>query len=63
MVVDSFLSGNPNENHIRIRLKGGGAAPWQRRLRSEVAAEILKLRDFSTAVTGDLMNAWIGGVD
>jgi pyruvate,water dikinase len=63
VVVDSYLSENANENHIRLRLKGGGAAPWQRRLRSEVAAEILKLHGFSTAVTGDLMNGWIAAID
>ncbi|HEY6100084.1 MAG TPA: PEP/pyruvate-binding domain-containing protein, partial [Anaeromyxobacter sp.] len=63
VVVDSFLSENPNENHIRMRLKGGGAAPWQRTLRAEVAAEVLRLRHFTVSVTGDLMNAWIRGVD
>jgi pyruvate,water dikinase len=63
VIVDSFLSERPNENHVRLRLKGGGAAPWQRRLRSEVAAEILRLHRFSTTVTGDLMNGWIGGLD
>ncbi len=63
VVVDTYLSERPNENHIRIRLKGGGAAPWQRRLRSQVAAEILKLHGFSTAVTGDLMNAWVAAID
>jgi pyruvate,water dikinase len=63
VVVDSFLSDNPNENHIRMRLKGGGAAPWQRTLRAQVAAEILRLHDFTTTVTGDLMNGWIRGID
>jgi pyruvate,water dikinase len=63
VVVDSFLSENPNENHIRLRLKGGGAAPWQRRLRAEVAAEILRGHGFSTMVTGDLTNGWVGGID
>jgi pyruvate,water dikinase len=61
--VDSFLSENPNENHIRLRVKGGGAAPWQRRLRAEVAAEILRARGFQTMVTGDLTNGWVGGID
>ncbi len=63
VVVDSFLSENPNENHIRLRVKGGGAAPWQRRLRAEVAAEILRRNGFSSMVTGDLTNGWVGGVD
>lgn len=63
VVVDSFLSENPNENHIRVRLRGGGAAPWQRRLRAEFAAEVLRLRHLSVSVTGDLMNAWVRGVD
>ena len=63
VVVDSFLSPNPNENHVRMRLRGGGAAPWQRRLRAELAAEILRFRHFTVSVTGDLMNAWVRGVD
>jgi pyruvate,water dikinase len=63
VVVDSFLSENQNENHIRMRLKGGGAAAWQRRLRAEFAAEVLRLHDFTATVTGDLMNGWIAGVD
>jgi hypothetical protein len=63
VVVDSYLSENQNENHIRIRLKGGGAAPWQRKLRAEFAAEVLRLHDFTSTVTGDLMNGWISGID
>jgi pyruvate, water dikinase len=63
VVVDSFLSENANENHIRIRLRGGGAAPWQRRLRAEFVAEVLRVHHFSVNVTGDLMNAWVRGVD
>jgi pyruvate,water dikinase len=63
VVVDSFLSESPNENHIRMRFRGGGAAPWQRRLRAEVAAEILRQHRFTSTVTGDLVNAWVRGVD
>jgi pyruvate,water dikinase len=63
VVVDSFLSESPNENHIRMRFRGGGAAPWQRRLRAEVAAEILRLHHFTATVTGELMNAWMRGID
>jgi pyruvate,water dikinase len=63
VVVDSFLSESPNENHIRMRLKGGGGAPWQRILRAEFAAEVLRLHDLTATVTGDLMNAWIRGID
>jgi pyruvate,water dikinase len=63
VVVDSFLSENQNENHIRVRLRGGGAAPWQRRLRAEVAAEILRLHHFTVSVTGELMNGWVRGID
>jgi pyruvate,water dikinase len=63
VVVDSFLSDNQNENHIRMRLKGGGAAHWQRVLRAQVAAEILREHDFTATVTGDLMNAWMRGMD
>jgi pyruvate,water dikinase len=63
VVVDAFLSENANENHIRVRLRGGGAAPPQRRLRAEFAAEVLRQHHFSVGVTGDLMNAWVRGVE
>ena len=63
VVVDSFLSENQSENHIRMRLEGGGAAPWQRNLRAQVTAEILRLHDFTTTVTGDLANGRMRGMD
>jgi pyruvate,water dikinase len=62
-IVDSFLSGNQNNNHISMRLKGGGAPLWQRNLRAEFVAEVLRLHYFSVSVTGDLLNGWVRGVD
>jgi pyruvate, water dikinase len=63
VVVDAFLSGNQNNNHISVRLKGGGAASWQRSLRAEFAAEVLRRHHFTVNVTGDVLNGWIRGVD
>ncbi len=62
-VVDSFLSDNQNNNHVSLRLKGGGAAPWQRALRAEVVAEILRRHHFSVSVSGDVLSGWVRGVD
>jgi len=62
-VVDSFLSDNPNNNHVSMRLRGGGAAPRQRSLRAELAAEILRRSHFSVSVKGDLLTGWIRGLD
>jgi pyruvate,water dikinase len=62
-IVDSFLSENPNGNHVSMRLRGGGAAPRQRNLRAEFAAEVLRLHHFSVSVTGDLMTGWVRGID
>ncbi len=62
-VVDSFLSDNQNSNHISMRLRGGGAAPWQRRLRVEFAAKVLRLHQFSVSMTGDILSGWIRGID
>ncbi|HEU4383480.1 MAG TPA: TIGR02186 family protein [Anaeromyxobacteraceae bacterium] len=62
-VVDSFLSDNLNNNHVSLRLKGGGAAPWQRALRAEVVAEILRQHHFSVNVSGDVLSGWLRGVD
>ncbi|HWT79575.1 MAG TPA: hypothetical protein VN648_12390, partial [Candidatus Methylomirabilis sp.] len=62
-IVDSFLSDNQNNNHISMRLKGGGAPPWQRSLRGEFVAEVLRLHHFTVSVTGDLLNGWSRGLD
>ncbi|MGD0267070.1 MAG: TIGR02186 family protein [Candidatus Methylomirabilota bacterium] len=62
-IVDAFLSDNQNSNHISLRLKGGGGAPWQRNLRAEFVAEVLRLHHFTVNVTGDLLNGWARGLD
>ena len=62
-IVDAFLSDNQNNNHISLRMKGGGGAPWQRNLRAEFVAEILRLHHFTVDVTGDLVNGWARGLD
>ena len=61
--VDAFLSDDSNGNHVSMRLRGGGAAPRQRNLRAELAAEVLRLHGFTASVTGDLMTAWARNVD
>jgi pyruvate,water dikinase len=62
-VVDSFLSDSANANHISIRLRGGGAASWQRGLRVQFAAEVLRLHHFTVSTRGDLLTGWVRGVD
>jgi pyruvate,water dikinase len=62
-IVDAFICDNENSNHISIRLKGGGAAPWQRGLRAEFMAEVLRLHLFTATVEGDLLNGWRRGID
>jgi pyruvate,water dikinase len=62
-IVDAFLCDNQNNNHISLRLKGGGAAPWQRSLRVQFMAEVLRSRCFTVDATGDLLNAWYRGID
>jgi hypothetical protein len=63
VVVDSFLSDNPNDNHVSVRLKGGGGAARQRQLRAEFAAELFRGRRFSVNTTGDVLSAWVRGLD
>jgi pyruvate,water dikinase len=62
-IVDAFLCENQNSNHISMRLKGGAAPPWQRGLRAEFVAEVLRLHHFTATVTGDLLNGWCRGLD
>ena len=62
-IVDAFLSDNQNNNHISVRMKGGGGAPWQRSLRAAFVAEILRLHHFTVDVTDDLLNGWTRGLD
>ncbi len=62
-IVDAFLSENQNANHVSVRLRGGGAAPWQRTLRGEFMAQVLRIRGFTAQVRSDLLNAMLRGVD
>jgi pyruvate,water dikinase len=62
-IVDAFLSGNQNNNHVSFRMKGGGGAPWQRNLRAEFIAEVLRLHHFTVNVADDLVNGWARGLD
>ena len=62
-IVDAFLADNQNNNHISLRFAGGGAAPWQRALRVQFMAEVLRRNHFTVTVTGDLLNAWYRGLD
>ncbi len=62
-IVDAFLAENQNNNHISLRFAGGGAAPWQRALRVQFMAEVLRRHHFTVTVTGDLLNAWYRGLD
>jgi pyruvate,water dikinase len=62
-IVDAFLSDNQNNNHLSLRMKGGGGALWQRNLRAEFVAEVLRLHHFTVNVTGDLVNGWVRGLD
>jgi pyruvate, water dikinase len=62
-VVDAFLSDNQNNNHISIRVKGGGAAAWQRSLRVEFMARILRMHHFTVELAGDVLTAWVRGID
>jgi pyruvate,water dikinase len=62
-IVDAFLSDNQNNNHLSLRMKGGGGALWQRNLRAEFVAEVLRLHHFTVNVAGDLVNGWIRGLD
>ncbi len=62
-IVDAFVSDNQNNNHLSLRMKGGGGAPWQRNLRAEFVAEVLRSHHFTVNVTGDLVNGWVRGLD
>jgi pyruvate,water dikinase len=62
-IVDAFLSDNQNNNHISVRMKGGGGTPWQRTLRAAFVAEVLRLHHFMVDVTDDLLNGWSRGLD
>jgi pyruvate,water dikinase len=62
-VVDAVLSENQNNNHVSVRMKGGGAAAWQRNLRARFMCEVLRLHRFTATATGDVLTAWCRGVD
>ncbi len=62
-VVDAVLSENQNNNHVSVRMKGGGAAAWQRNLRAQFMCEVLRLHRFTATATNDVLTAWCRGVD
>jgi pyruvate,water dikinase len=62
-IVDAYVSDNLDSNHISFRLKGGGAAEWQRILRVRFMADTLRMHHFAVSERGDLINAWQRGLD
>jgi pyruvate,water dikinase len=62
-IVDAWVSDNLDSNHLSFRLKGGGAASWQRVQRVQFVGEVLRMHHFTVSERGDLLNAWQRGLD
>jgi len=62
-IVDAYVSEQLDSNHLGFRLKGGGAAQWQRVLRVRFMADVLRMHHFTVSERGDLLNAWQRGLD
>jgi len=56
-VIDSYCGPRPENNYIRFRFKGGGAAMDQRVLRLEFIFRVLDQFGFSISIKGDLLDA------
>ncbi|MFH2093323.1 MAG: PEP/pyruvate-binding domain-containing protein [Pseudomonadota bacterium] len=56
-VIDSYCGQRPENNYIRFRFKGGGAAMDQRVLRLEFISRVLGHFGFSICAKGDLLDA------
>jgi pyruvate,water dikinase len=54
-VIDSYLSGNINQNYVYFRFAGGFADENHRRRRAELIRTILDQMSFKVAVKGDLV--------
>lgn len=54
-VIDSYLSGNVNQNYVYFRFAGGFAAENRRRRRAELIRAILDQLGFKVTVKGDLV--------
>jgi len=62
-MVDSVSGPNQQENYIRFRFKGGGAAAAQRERRAAFIGEILRAQGFFTDTRGDLVTGAISELD
>jgi len=56
-VIDSYCGPRPENNYIRFRFKGGGAAMDQRILRLAFISRVLGRFGFSISTKGDLLDA------
>jgi len=58
-MVDAVCSGNPRENYIRFRFKGGGTNAVQRERRAQFVVAVLETHGFYADRQGDLVTASI----
>jgi pyruvate,water dikinase len=56
-VIDSYCGPRPENNYIRFRFKGGGAAMDRRVLRLAFISRVLGRSGFSISTRGDLLDA------
>lgn len=56
-VLDSLCGPRPEANYVRLRFKGGGGLPEQRRLRLVFLSAVLEALGFAVRVRGDMLDA------
>ena len=62
-VIDSYVSGHPDNNHIYFRFAGGFAQESKRKKRAELIQWILEALGFKADLKGDLVIGKLKGVD
>ncbi len=62
-VIDSYVSGDPDNNHIYFRFAGGFAQESKRKKRAELIRWILEALGFKADINGDLVIGKLKGVD
>ena len=62
-VIDSYVSGDPDNNHIYFRFAGGFAQESKRKKRAELIRWVLEAMGFKTDLNGDLVIGKLKGVD
>jgi pyruvate,water dikinase len=63
VLVDASVALDEGVGNVAVRMKRGASESWQRDLRAELVADVLRAHHFAVTVTDRFLNASLRGVD